>query len=316
MPADVVGIGFAAMDLFLNTEDLPKEDGFSFIHEERLLPGGSCANAMAAVSRIGGSAALIAKVGDDHYGKFFIRDLEQAGVSSIFVFTKPGGTTLHNYIAVTRNGAKAIFSNLGNSLLSLSEDEVGTDILHGVKVYYNEMIPAKPALKLARNCSALGVPIVFNLQVGLGLMKLCGVSRPEIEEMLTICDLFISNQHFILELAGKHDCTEAVSHLYEIYHPALGIVATMGQKGALFHNCKESLFVPSLHIRAVDTTGAGDSFSGGLLYAKFIKRLSIKKSLEFATGCAALKCTQPGPRLNADEAEIRRLIEGFKKQHR
>ena len=314
MPVDVVGIGFAAMDIVLNTEDLPREDGFSFIYGEHLLPGGSCANAMVAVARLGGSAGLIAKMGDDHYGRTFIRDLRQAGVRSNFVLTKPGGTSLHNFIAVTGNGAKAMFSHLGDSLLSLSEDEVRADMLHGAKVFYNEMVPAKPALKLARSCKDLGIPIVFNLQVGPGFMELCGVSRTELSEMLAVCDLFITNQHFILELSGKDDCIEAVAHTYAIYHPSMGIIATRGEKGSLFFNDNEMLVVPGLTIRAVDTTGAGDSFSAGLIQARFIKRLGIRESMEFATGCAALKCTQHGPRLNAHEADIHCFMEGFRKQ--
>jgi sugar/nucleoside kinase (ribokinase family) len=312
MPPDAIGIGFAAVDLLLGTEDLPKEDGFSFVHEERLLPGGSCANAMVTVARMGGSAGLIAKMGDDHYGKMFIGDLEQAGVSSTFVSVKPGGTSLHNVIAVSGNGAKAMFSYVGNSLFALSEDEVSAAMLHDAKVLYNEMVPAKPALKLARSCKASGIPIVCNLQVGLGFMALCGVPRTEIDEMLKICDLFISNQHLMIELADGNDCTEAVSAIYEIYRPSIGIIATMGEKGSLFLDNEKSLVVPSLDIQAVDTTGAGDAFSGGLIYARFIKGLSMKESLAFATGCAAFKCTQPGPRLNADEADILRFIEEFR----
>ena len=314
MKLDAVGIGFAAMDLFLKTEDLPKTDGFSFVHDERLLPGGSCANAMAAVSRMGASAGLIAKIGDDHYGEIFVRDLEQSGVSSAFVSKKPGGTTLHNFITVTKNGDKAIFSHLGDSLLELSEDEVSANMLLGARVFYNEMIPARPCLKLSKTCKTSGIPVVFNLQVGPEFMALCDVSRAEIDEMLSICDLFITNQHFMCELAGMNDCTEAVSHLHENYRPSLGIIATLGEKGSLYLDSKESFAVPDLDIQAVDTTGAGDAFSGGLIYAKFIKGLGIRESMAFATGCAALKCTQPGPRLNGGEADILRLVNGFKWQ--
>ena len=169
MAVDVIGLGFAAMDIVLNTEDLPREDGFSFVHRERLLAGGSCANAMAAISQLGGASGLIAKVGDDHYGEIFVRDLKASGVLSSGVLFKPEGTTLHNFIAVTADGQKAIFSHLGDSLLSLSEDEVSTDMLTGAKAFYNEMIPAGPALKLSRYCKESGIPVIFNLQVGAGI---------------------------------------------------------------------------------------------------------------------------------------------------
>lgn len=308
MTLDVMGLGFAAMDLVLNTEDLPEADGFSFVHGERLLAGGSCANAMAAVSRMGGASGLIAKVGDDHYGKTFVQDLQASGVSSSGVCIKPGGTTLHNFIAVTKDGTKAIFSHLGDSLLSLSDDDVSMKLLKGIKAFYNEMIPAGPALKLSRMCRESGIPVVFNLQVGLKFMALCGVSEAALNEMLAMCDLFITNGHFMMELAGKDNATDAARAVYETYRPSSGLIVTRGAKGSLHVHETVSMEVPSLNIRPVDTTGAGDAFSGGFLYGKFIKGLGMWESLQFATACAALKCTQPGPRLNATETDIRMLL--------
>ena len=309
MPLDVLGLGFAAMDIVLNTEDLPMEDGFSFVHRERLLAGGSCANAMAAISRLGGASGLIAKVGDDHYGRFFVRDLKASGVLSSGVFVQPEGTTLHNFIAVTADGQKAIFSHLGDSLLSLSEDEVSTDMLTGVKAFYNEMIPAGPALKLSRFCKKSGIPVIFNLQVGLGFMALCNVPRPAIDEMLAMCDLFITNGHFMRELAGKDDSVDAAHAVYDKYRPSSGLIVTRGAKGCCHVHENGSTKLSAVKVRSVDTTGAGDAFSAGLLYGRFIKGLPMKEALWFATGCAALKCTQAGPRLNAKETDILRLLE-------
>lgn len=304
MSNDVVGLGFAAMDVMLNVESLPQEDGFSFIHGEHLLPGGSCANAMVTVARIGGQACLIAKLGDDHYGQAFIRDLEESGVSTEFLQTKTGGITLHNFIPVAGNGSKIIFSHLGDSLLSLSDSDVTEEMIQGAKVFYNELVPAGPALKLAGICVDQKIPVVFNLQVDPGFMELCGVSLIEIKEMLSLCDLFITNQHFMRQLADKEDCVEAVSHLYDIYSPSLGIIATRGEQGAIFMNDHESLSAPALDIRAVDTTGAGDSFSGGFMYSRFVEGSGIEEAMAFASACAALKCTQPGPRLKAGRADV------------
>ena len=310
MAVDVIGLGFAAMDIVLNTEDLPKEDGFSFVHRERLLAGGSCANAMAAISRLGGASGLIAKVGDDHYGEIFVRDLKASGVVSSGVLVKPKGTTLHNFIAVTADGQKAIFSHLGDSLLSLSEDEVSTDMLTGAKAFYNEMIPAGPALKLSRYCKESGIPVIFNLQVGLGFMSLCGVSRGALDEMLAMCDVFITNGHFMGDLAGEDDSVDAAHAVYEKYRPSRGVIVTRGEKGCCHVHEKGSTGLSALKVQSVDTTGAGDAFSGGLLYGRFVKGLGMKEALWFATGCAGLKCTQSGPRLNAKEPDILGLLEG------
>jgi len=300
------------MDIVLICDDLPREDGFAFVHEEQLLPGGSCANVLVALANLGTSTALLAKMGDDHYGQSFLADLEASGVSNRYVQMKKNGISLHTFITVARNGSKAIFSHMGDSLLDLSEEEIDLDVLEGVRVFYTDLVPGKPALKLARICRERSIPVVFNLQVGPAFMELCRTSRGEIDEMLSICDLFITNHNFILELAIKGECIEAAYYLFNIYHPPVGIITTRGDKGSVWVCGVESLIVPALNVQATDTTGAGDSFTGGLIHAKFIKGLEMKESIEFATGCAALKCTQRGPRLNASEADIRNFVKKFK----
>lgn len=54
----------------------------------------------------------------------------------------------------------------------------------------------------------------------------------------------------------------------------------------------------------VDTTGAGDCFNGGIMYAFYEKGMSRKESLKFANGAAAIKCLKPGPRSIATEAQV------------
>ena len=79
MTAQILGLGASAMDVVLNCEDLPREDGFAFIHEEKLTPGGSCANVLTAAAGFGNRTGLIAKMGDDEYGRVFVEDLGRWG---------------------------------------------------------------------------------------------------------------------------------------------------------------------------------------------------------------------------------------------
>lgn len=66
MDFKVLGLGTAAMDIVLQCEELPREDGFAFIYNEQLIPGGSCANVLVALTKLGVKTSLIAQMGDDY----------------------------------------------------------------------------------------------------------------------------------------------------------------------------------------------------------------------------------------------------------
>jgi sugar/nucleoside kinase (ribokinase family) len=304
-----LGLGAVAMDIVLQCEDLPREDGFAFVHQEKLMPGGSCANVLVTLANMGARCGILAKVGDDPYGNTLSKDLKGAGISTQYLLTKEGGVTLHTFIAVARNGSKAILVNLGDSFLSLSDDEVNPEMLEGVKVFYTDMFAGRAALKLARLCGEKGIKVFFNLQCSPSFLELCRVSRKELEEMISICDLFYSGREGLLELSATGDGMEAGLAVYKKYHPEMGVVATLGDKGATWINHQGTLFVPAFHVTASDTTGAGDAFAGGLIYSFFIRGRDRKTSIEFSSACAAIKCMQPGPRLKASEMDVRRFLD-------
>lgn len=308
MTVSVLGLGTAAMDIVLQCEDLPREDGFAFIHEERLMPGGSCANVLVTLANMGVDTGLVAQVGDDHYGTVFKHDLKQAGVKTDWVFVKEDGTTLHTFITVAKNGAKAIFSHLGDSLLTLKEESIGTEMLQGVGIFYTDMFPGKAALKLARLCKEQGITVVFNLECAPSFMELCQVSRADLEEIFRLADLIFTCREGMKELASNQDCLEAGKGLYERYQPSYGLVFTLGERGSLCFHADGIIKTDACKVNAIDTTGAGDAFVGGFIFAYLIQKKDRANSLRFANACAALKCTQAGARLKAAEQDVWELI--------
>ena len=141
MKIQVLGLGAAAMDVVLRCNDLPREDGFAFIHQENLMPGGSCANTLVALAGLGVQTGLLAKMGDDHYGRQFLQDLAASGVSTAHTLIKPGGVSLHTFITVAPDGSKAIFAHFSDSFLELAPDEIHPEMLDNVRVFYTDMLP-------------------------------------------------------------------------------------------------------------------------------------------------------------------------------
>ena len=315
MAVDVLGMGAVAMDLVLRCEDLPGEDGFAFVREEAWLPGGSCSNVLVTLTSMGVPCAVSAQIGDDPYGDGVRADLDRAGVSTQYLFTKRGGTSLHTLVAVDSRGSRSIFANLGDAFLGLSESQVDVEMLEGVKVFYTDMFAAKPALKLAMFCREMGIPTVFNLEVSPTFMESCKVGREELEEMMSLCHLLCVGREGLRGLTPAPHEKEAALYLNEKYAPEGGVIVTLGGKGAFWAGKGETISIPAFTVPAVDTTGAGDAFAGGLIYARLLRQRDMGRSLAFASACGAIKCQQPGPRFKANEKEVEEFMEGRGNEH-
>ena len=237
-----------------------------------------------------------------------MKDLEANGVSAAHVLLKPGGTSLHTFIAVAENGARSILAHMGDSLLALSEDQMPEALLDGICVFYTDMLPAGPALKLARACARREVPVVFNLQVGPGFMELCGTARKDIEEMISLSRVFVTYRGALEELSGTADPDEALDLLVSKHPLPGGAVVTLGRDGACWVHAEGRLEQPAFAVEDRDTTGAGDAFSAGLIQSLLIERADRPEALAFASACAALKCTMPGPRFAGNRQQVADLL--------
>jgi len=315
MAVDVLGMGAVAMDLVLRCEDLPGEDGFAFVREEVWLPGGSCSNVLVTLTSMGVSCGVSAQIGDDPYGDGVRADLDRAGVSTRYLLTKRGGTSLHTLVAVDSRGSRSIYANLGDAFLNLPESQVDVKMIEGVKVFYTDMFIAKPALKLAGLCRGIGIPTVFNLECSQAFMESCKVGREELEEMMSLCHLLCVGRDGLRGLTPAADEKEAALYLNEKHTPEGGVIVTLGEKGAFWAGKGETISIPAFKVPAVDTTGAGDAFAGGLIYARLLRHWDMGTSLAFANACGAIKCRRPGPRFKANEKEVEDFMAGHKNEH-
>lgn len=304
----VLGLGTAAIDVVLKCDKLPEKDGFSLIKNEKIIPGGSCANVLVTLSKLGIHTALINKLGDDFYSNTFMEDLKQNNICTKYMKIDKGGSILHTYITVGEKGEKCIFSNFGKSLLSLNCNEVDETMLDDVLVFYTDMFPGKPALKLAHLCKQRNIKVVFNLQCAPSFMNNCGVTNENLEEMISLSDIFLGCSEGLFELSNCNNHEEAAKFLYNKYSPKLGVISTCGSKGALWVDKDDNSFCTAFNIDSVDTTGAGDSFIGGLIYYYFIEKQSKLESLSFACACAAIKCTQTGGRIDTNLDKVLKFM--------
>lgn len=300
---DVYGLGTLAMDVLMKVDNLPGEDGFCVVKSSERQPGGSGTNVIVQLARLGASCGFIAAVGDDGIGNDVLESLTDEGINKDHMVIKPGMTTLHTDIVIDDAGRKFIMLNLGDAFASLQKEEVNIEALEEAKVLYTDLLPGPAAIHAVKEAKARGLTTVFNMQVGLPIMKQLGASKEEILEILKFIDVFAPCQDGLYALTGTEDLDACAKFLRNYCKGVL--VFTLGKRGSVAYDTENrKYFVPSCNVQAVDTTGAGDSYMGGFIYQYCLQQSGLEKAMEFATRCAAYTCMGIGARFTPTLEEV------------
>lgn len=303
----VLSLGALAMDVIIETKQLPREDGFGFVDSEKLVPGGSAANLSVALAHFDVEAYQTGKIGDDRYGNEFRRTLVEDGVDDRFLVTKPKGSTLHTFI-ITQGAKHCIFANLGDSVTNLEPEELPENILDGIDAFYTDMFSSRASIHLGKLAKKKGIPVLYNMQCPPSFMEKCGVDIEEIEEMIELSTIFSSGREGYFEITGEYEYQKGIQKFYDKYHVPHGVICTAGDEGAVWLDNKDLIHIDAYSVNAVDTTGAGDSFLAGLIYAYFCEGMNKEDALRFASASAAIKCMHKGPRSKATVKEVKQFI--------
>jgi len=291
---DITGLGTVAMDVILQVDSLPGEDGFAVIKQRKYLEGGSASNVMVQAARLGAKCGFVSQVGDDEIGDAIINGLKKEGVDTSLMLTKKGGTSLHTNIIVGDNGKKMILLNMGDSFLTMEDKDVNYSFINSSKIFYTDLLPGIPAIAALKNAKEAGLKTVFNLQVGIPLMEQFGVPQSEIMNILQYVDVFAPCREAFRQITAVDDSKIAMNDFMKNYSGLL--VLTLGSEGAAAADGKTIISVPAYKVDAVDTTGAGDSFIGSFMYAFLLKDLPLENALQFSSAAAAITCKNLGAR--------------------
>ncbi len=309
---DIVGLGTIAMDVILEVDKLPAEDGFSIIKNKTELDGGSGSNAIAQASKLGASCGFIAQLGDDDIGIKIKEGLVRDDVDISSMVLKKDSTSLHTQIVVGECGKKFILLNMGDSFLALDKDNVNMDYISSAKVFYTDLLPKDPAIYALEEAKKRRMNTVFNLQVGLPTMSNFGISKDEIIEELKYVDVFAPCREAFYQLTGANNLEEGLKEIRN-YFPGI-ILLTLGSEGSIAFTGDKIVKIPVYKIDAKDTTGAGDSYIGSFMFAYYVKNMHLKKAMEFASICAGITCMKIGARSGPSEDRVEEILNIIKKQ--
>ena len=263
----VIAIGEALIDF------IPHEKGRALNNVENFLrvPGGAPLNVAAAVAKLGGKSQMLTKLGQDGFGDAILNEVKPLGVDvSRISRTKEANTALA-FVSLREDGERdfSFYRNPSADML-LSAEEICVedfnekDILHFCSVSLIDA-PIKEAHRRAIEIAKeKGCLISFDPNVRLPLWKNPEDCRKAILEFLPLSNIVKISDEELEFITGTKDEKEALDSL--LTGDVKVIIYTKGTNGAEFITKERVIFSPSFKVSAQDTTGAGDSFIGSLLY--------------------------------------------------
>ena len=280
--AEVIGFGALNVDKLYSVENIASKDEESFIKGETDTPGGSAANTMVGLSRLGCSTSIIGKIAEDDDGDLIEYNLAINGIYTNNLIYSETGATGKCLGFVDSNGERCLYIDPGVN------DEIRLDEINPLNIM---------RCKIMHYTSFVGDS--FNTQIELLdlLNKECILSFDpgmlyvqkgfdELRPILERTDILLINESELRLLCNNNE-----SSLKEL---AIGfldmgietVVIKQGSKGVFAMNNNEACEVESYKCEVVDTTGAGDSFNSGFLYS-YLKGYDLEKSCQIGNWVAS-----------------------------
>jgi sulfofructose kinase len=279
-PFDVVGLGENSVDLIAVAPRFPRPDSKQTLDRLSTLVGGQTATALVACARLGWRTRYLGGIGDDEGGRRVTAALSEEGVD-VRVKARPGTSTRLALIVVdARTGRRAVLEHRDPAVALASDDLDSALVTSGRVLLMDARDPALSAAA-ARMAKDAGVPTVLDVED----------PSTGVEDLLRLVDVVVATASFATAMTGARTIGRAVAQLARISGSAV-VIATLGPEGSLARIRGREVRTPGFRVKAVDTTGAGDAFRGGLIAGWLGTGPEGQAStvLEYANAVAALNC--------------------------
>lgn len=260
--------------------------------------GGSPTNVAMNASRLGLNVTMVATVGNDGFGAYILERLSNIGVNTNYIKTLDNKST--SVIFVSRSEGTPDFIPYREADCCLFDEQISTETLSKTKIFHTTCfaLSKNPAqeiiLKKAEEAYNLGCQLSVDLNYA---KKLWDSQEEALQVIKTYCKfnpLIKISEDDMLRLFEKELPHEEIFNFF--HNEGVEIVClTLGSKGVkLSQKGQEVIQMPAIKIdKVMDTTGAGDAFWSGFLFA-YTKKKTIKECLDVALKLAALKLQNVG----------------------
>ncbi|WP_343223150.1 carbohydrate kinase [Mesobacillus maritimus] len=303
MNSSIICIGELLIDFFCTDVEIDLVEGRNFQKQA----GGAPANVCATISKLGGTALFSGKVGNDPFGHFLKQTLEELKVDTSMVVMDDHHPTTLAFVSLKANGERDFVFNRGADAF-LKQEDIDKDKLNKAMLYHFGSATAllsEPfqstylnAMDTAKN---EGEFISFDPNYRVDLWKNDIHTFIDLAKQgISFSDLVKVSDEELKIITGKSDLAEGTKSLHQL--GAKVVAVTLGKEGTYLSTIKKSEIIPSVKVKSIDSTGAGDSFVGATLYQiakqdpkKVIEDFEyLKKVISFSNKVAALVCTKVG----------------------
>jgi ribokinase len=296
-PIRICVVGSSNIDLFFRTPRLPKPGETLVGRDWQMGYGGKGANQAVMAARLGAQVFMVSRVGKDVFGEGELSNFRAEGIDTTHVHVDEQRSTGLASIVVDDEAQNCILLVPGaNQALTPEDVHAAGDAIRSAHILLCQLeVPLDTTLEACRTARAAGVVTILNPAPAIALP----------DELLALVDYCIPNETEIELLTGlptqdRSQCEQAAQEL--LRRGPKAVLLTLGEKGTLIAERTTMELVPTVPVKAVDTTGAGDAFIGSL--AVFLGQGSeLREAVRKANAVAALSVTRAGTQTSFPRSE-------------
>lgn len=294
MQVDVLCVGHASYDLVFAISHHPGEDEKCVATDFVACGGGPAANASVAVARLERKSAFCGYLGNDIHGEAHFRELVGDGVATDLIRRGPLPTPL-SAVLVKPDGKRSLINYRGQTL-PLAGDAIPLDRIQAKAVLFDGHEPHLSThwMDWFRRQGAATILDAGSLHAGT-------------RSLMYEVDYLLTSRKFATQWLGDDNPWMALG---ELAQNSSAVVITLGEEGLIWQRGDTRGHLPAYPVKAIDTTGAGDTFHGAFA-ACVAEGMEWEEALRFASAAAALCCTRMGGRPGIPaRAEVEALLQG------
>ena len=259
---DVTAMGELLIDFAMNGQS---EQGNNLFEA---CPGGAPCNVLAMLNKLGRKTAFIGKVGDDQFGRLLKDTISGVGINAEGLCMDEEVPTTLAFVHTFPDGDREFsFYRKPGADMMIDEDEVNYNIIRSSKVFHFGTLsmtgePARTATKRALEVAKeAGCLITFDPNLRPPLWNTLDEAKKQMEYGFQYCDVLKISDNEIQFVSGMEDYDDGIRYLQEKYNIPL-IFLTMGKDGSRAYYKDLRVERKGFTVKAVETTGAGDTFCG------------------------------------------------------
>ena len=280
---DVVGVGANSVDFVHLLPGYPQPFGtFAKMKIERqeILCGGQMATAMCACAKLGLRAKYAGVTGTDENGRRVRTELRRRGIDLTDVIIRDAQNQFAVILVDETNGDRIVLWDR-DELLLMRERDIPVEAIATARAVHVDDVDQAAAIRTAQVAREHDVLVTSDID------RLTDRTR----ELIDTVSIPIFAEHVPPRASGITDQETALATLRQPHHRML--VVTLGERGAMALDANGIHYAPAFAVEAVDTTGAGDVFRAGFIYA-LLRGWPTDEILRFANAAAAVSCTRLG----------------------